>query len=195
MVLLPLNAHAQNSQPASASLSCETPIGKDATHATLQTAFGASNVTSEEVAGAEGETNKVTVLFAKNPARRLEVSWSNEAKRARPSSITVPPSSGWTGPLGLHTGMSLEDVARINGEPLTINGFEWDYGGYAVDLKGRLAQFPGGCGVMLRFSPGQDLQPPAKYKALVGEKKLRSDNALLLSVKPKLSGWSIAFDE
>lgn len=190
----PLAAQAQGAPPAS-QLTCDGPVRKDATHAQLEKAFGKANVTVKEIPGAEGETNKVTVLFAKDPARRLHVFWNDEAKRARPSSITAPASATWSGPLGLRSGMSLEEVARINGQPITINGFQWDYGGYAVNLKGKLAQLPGGCGVMMRFSPEAELPSSAKYKPLIGEKKIRSDNALLLSVKPKLSEWSLGFDD
>lgn len=195
VVLFPLSAHAQSAPPMPSSITCEEPIKKDATHAQLVKTFGAANVTAEEVDGAEGEKDKVTVLFAKDPAKRLQIGWNDEAKRERPSGISISPSSSWTGPFGLRAGMSLEDVAKINGQPITINGFEWDYGGYAVNLKGKLAQLPGGCSLMLRFSPEGELPSSAKYKPLIGEKKLRSDNALLLSVKPKLSNWSISFDE
>lgn len=192
---LPLDAKAQGASPAPSSITCETPIKKDATHAQLEQLFGKTNVTTEEVDGAEGEKSKVTVVFAKDPARRFQISWNDEAKRARPAGISTSSSSTWSGPLGLRSGMSMEEVARINGQPITINGFQWDYGGYAVDLKGKLAQLPGGCSVMLRFSPEAELPSSAKYKPLIGDKKIRSDNALLLSVKPKLSDWSLNFDD
>lgn len=195
ILLLPLGAQAQSAPPASSSIGCDGPIRKDATHAQLETIFGAANVSAEEVAGAEGEKNKVTVLFAKDPAKRLQIDWNDEAKRARPSGVSMSSSSTWTGPLGLRAGMPLDDVAKINGQPITINGFEWDLGGYAVDLKGKLAQLPGGCTLMMRFSPESELPSSAKYKPLIGDKKIRSDNALLLSVKPKLSDWNISFDD
>lgn len=194
IALFPLSAHAQNA-PAPASISCDSPIKKDATHTQLVKTFGAANVTAEEVDGAEGEKNKVTVLFAKDPAKRLEIGWNDEAKRERPSGISLSPTSSWTGPLGLRSGMSLEDAAKLNGQPITINGFEWDMGGYAINLKGKLAQLPGGCSLMLRFAPESELPSSAKYKPLIGDRKLRSDNALLLSVKPKLQTWSLNFGD
>lgn len=196
LVPLPFAAQAQ-SAPSSPpqSIGCEGPIRKDTTYAQLQKLFGAANITTEDVAGAEGEQNKVTVVFAKTPAKRLEISWSDDDKRDCPASITISANSKWTGPLGLRSGMLLADVARINGQPITINGFEWDYGGYAVDLKGKLAQLPGKCSVMLRFSPEKELPANPKYEALTGEKTIDSDDALLLSVKPKLSEWTISFDE
>lgn len=195
LALLPAAAHAQSQPAASSAITCEGPVGKDASHAALVKTFGAANVTGEEIDGAEGEKYKVTVLFAKDPGKRLVVGWQNEAARAKPAGVSVGASPVWTGPLGIRVGMSLEEIAKINGRPITINGFQWDYGGYAIDLKGKLAELPGGCGLMLRFEPGIDLPSGAKYKALIGEKKIRSDNALLLSVKPRLSEWSISFDE
>lgn len=48
---------------------------------------------------------------------------------------------------------------------------------------------------MMRFSPEGELPSSTKYKPLIGEKKLPSNNALLLSMKPRLSNWTLAFDD
>src|SRR5688500_15346908 len=71
------------------SLTCSGPFARTATHAGLAKAFGANNVTFADVNRAEGEVVKATILFAKDPKRRLEVEWFDVKKRARPSVITV----------------------------------------------------------------------------------------------------------
>lgn len=185
-------AQTPSSEPPQ-PLACAGPFAKESSRAKLVAAFGAAHVSDEEIAGAEGETEKVTVLFAGDPARRIEVFWVDAEARARPATIAVK-AAGWTGPEGIRTGMALADVARRNGAQFKVNGFGWDYGGYAADLKGRLAGLPGGCSLLLRFAPGVDLSAQT-FRPIVGDKKIASDNALLLSAGPTLSEWSISYDD
>jgi hypothetical protein len=201
LLTLPVCLHAtasfaQAQPPAAAplTLACSGPFAKDSSHAKLQQAFGAQAVTIQKVDGAEGETFEASVLYRAEPAKRLEVSWNDDKKRSGLSSASVKKPSTWTGPEGIHIGMTLDEVAAINGQPFKLNGFEWDYGGYVVDLKGKLATLPGGCGLMLRFSPGMTLDAK-KHAGLIGEKKLSSSDAKLLAVKPVLTSWSIGYAE
>jgi hypothetical protein len=181
-------------QNAPQAIACGGPFAKDSSRAKLVASFGAANVTDQEVDGAEGSTELATVLFAKDPTRRVEVAWNDANSRARPASVSVKAPSAWTGPEGIRVGMALADVAQLNGAPISINGFEWDYGGYAMDLKGKLAKLSGGCSVMLRFSPGVDISGKS-FRSIIGDKRIRSDNAVLLSAKPTLAEWSLIHND
>lgn len=194
--LTPTLASAQApAQPATpAALGCDGLISGASSRADLVKTFGAANVTDEEIPGAEGQKEKVTLLFGKDPARRLIVYMDN-ASPPKVAAVHVKKPSGWAGPLGMKAEMPLAEIARLNGAALTISGFESDFGGYALDLKGKLGKLPGGCTLVMRFNPGIDLAPASKYKPLIGEKKLKSDNALLLSVKPYLAEWSINYGD
>lgn len=198
LLLATTATHAQQVAPPSAAaplnLACGGPFAKDSSHAKLQQAFGASNVTIQKVDGAEGEIFEASVLYRADPARRLEVTWNDDNKRSGLSSASVKKPSTWTGPEGIRIGMTLDEVAAINGQAFNLNGFEWDYGGYVVDLKGKLATLPGGCSMTLRFSPGMALDAK-KHAGLIGEKKLSSSDAKLLAVKPLLTNWSIGYAE
>ncbi|MBN8961060.1 MAG: hypothetical protein J0H71_08005 [Rhizobiales bacterium] len=193
-VLACLPAFAIAQQAAPQAITCSGPFAKDSSRAKLVEAFGAANITDETIDGAEGSTEQATVLFAKDPKRRVEVTWSDDKAKAKPASIIVKSPSAWAGPEGIQTGMTLPEVAQRNGEPFKINGFEWDYGGYAVNLKGKLASLPGGCGIMLRFSPGIDISGKT-FRSIIGEKQIRSDNAILLSAKPTLAEWSLGYGD
>jgi len=195
LVLSPAIAAAEPAaQGAPQGIACSGPFAKDTSHAKLLTAFGAANVTDQQIEGAEGSTEQATVLFANDPTRRIEVIWGNAKARAKPASVMIKSPSTWTGPEGIHTGMAIADVAQHNGQPFKINGFEWDYGGYAVSLKGKLASLPGGCGVTLRFSPGVELSGKT-FRSIIGDKQVRSDNAVLLSARPALAEWSMVYDD
>lgn len=192
IALLPTLATAQQDTPQ--TIACSGPFAKDSSRAKLVAAFGAANVTDETIDGAEGSTEQATVLFAKDPKRRIAVMWNDEKAKAKPASIIVKSPSAWAGPEGIQTGMTLSEIVQRNGEPFKINGFEWDYGGYVVDLKGKLATVPGGCGAMLRFSPGIDISGKA-FRSIIGDKQIRSDNAILLSAKPTLTEWTLGYGD
>ncbi len=198
LLLVTAAANAQQpAQPSAAtplSLACNGPFAKESSHAKLQQAFGAPNVTIQKVDGAEGETFEASVLYRTEPLKRLEVTWTDDKKRSGLSSASAKKPSTWTGPEGIRIGMTLDEVAKLNGQPFKLNGFEWDYGGYVVDLKGKLASLPGGCGLMLRFSPGMALDAK-KHAGLIGEKKLSSSDAKLIAVKPVLVNWSVGYAE
>jgi hypothetical protein len=188
---------ASAQQPAASpplTITCSGPFAKDSSHARLQQAFGATNVAIQKIDGAEGETFEASVLYRSEPLKRLEVAWNDDKKRSGLSSASVKKPSTWTGPEGIHVGMTVEEVAAANGQPFKLNGFEWDYGGYVVDLKGKLATLPGGCSMTLRFSPGMALDAK-KHAGLLGEKKLSSTDAKLLAVKPVLTAWSVGYGD
>src|SRR5688572_12871004 len=84
-------AHAQ----APAALECSGVFGKDSSHARLEQVFGRANVTFETVPGAEGSEDKASVVFGKDPKRRIEVIWHDDKGRVKPATISVKPQSTW----------------------------------------------------------------------------------------------------
>jgi hypothetical protein len=174
-------------------IACRGQFGPNATHADLVKAYGARNVTFEEVSRAEGETAKATVIFAKDPARRLEIEWFDEQKRARPSVITVfGENNRWTGPLGIKNGMTIQEIEKIAGKPFRINGFAFDVAGYAHVEGTRLEKLPGGCAFGGHFEI-EGGQPPEHLKRFIGEVEIPSDDKDLLTLKPKLWLWTLSY--
>jgi hypothetical protein len=101
------------------TIACTGPFAKDSSHARLQQTFGAPNVAIEKVDGAEGETFEASVLYRAAPDKRLEVTWHDDTKRSGLSSASVKKPATWTGPEGIRVGMTLDEVARLNGQPFT----------------------------------------------------------------------------
>lgn len=174
-------------------IACRGQFGPNATHADLVKAYGARNVTFEEVGRAEGEKAKATVIFAKDPARRLEIEWFDEKKRARPSVITVfGENNRWTGPLGIKNGLTIQEIEKIAGKPFRINGFAFDVAGYAHVEGTRLEKLPGGCAFGGHFEI-EGGQPPEHLKRFIGEVEIPSDDKDLLTLKPKLWLWTLSY--
>jgi hypothetical protein len=117
-------------------LSCTGPFVKTATHASLVKHFGAKNVAWETVDGPEGSTYQVTAIYPKEPKKRLEVIWRDEAGRKDLLGLDVKSENTmWTGPGGLKMKMPIAQVEKLNGKPFMLTGYEWDMWGQVVDWK------------------------------------------------------------
>ncbi len=120
------------------------PINYRVTRADLVQRYGAANVVDQEVELGEGDTDTATVLFPKDPHRRIEILWQDREKEAYPSSVTVSgTASRWHAVHGISLGMPYSELARINGKPFAISWgtdqgnvvFSWNGGLLNKDLK------------------------------------------------------------
>lgn len=195
-------AAAQPRRPAPApaapalSLTCDGPIRATTTEADLRRIFGAANVRRETIPMAEGQEVAATVVYPNDPARRLEVTWSDPARRTRIESAGVRAfgeerrGTAWRGPANLRVGSTLADVERANGRPFTVGGFGWDYGGYVLDWRGgRLRQPERPCRVGVRMEPGAD----ASGDGALGEGSFRSDSRGVRAQRPVVSEIALGF--
>lgn len=171
--------------PAAAqeALTCEGAFGIDSSEARLIGIYGRDNVVTGEVDGPEGTTMLATTVFPGDPARELQFTWWDEQTFALPANIALPP--GMTGPAALATGMSIEDVQQLNGEPFELTGFFWDYGGYAGFQSGALAELPGGCMLSLSFAPQAEIGEAAMDQ-VSGDQMLVSDMPMLRDIDTRL---------
>lgn len=174
-------------------IACRGQFGPKATHADLVKAYGAKNVTFEDVNRAEGDTAKATVIFPKDPKLRLEIEWFDEQKRARPSVITVfGENNRWTGPLGVKNGMTIQEIEKIAGKPFRINGFAFDVAGKGHFEGTKLEKLPGGCAFDAHFEI-EGGQPPEHLKRFIGEVEIPSDDRDLLTLKPRLWIFTLSY--
>ncbi len=196
LALLTSPALAQNApqipQPRY-EIACRGQFGRSATHADLVKIYGAKHVTFEEVGRAEGEMVKASVIFSKDPVRRLEIEWFDEKKRARPSVITVfGEKNEWIGPYGIKNGMTIQRIQEIAGKPFKINGFAFDVAGAAHVGGTKLERLAGGCmfGGHFEIEGGQ---PPSHLQRFIGEVEIDSDDPDLLTLKPKLWIYTLSY--
>jgi hypothetical protein len=170
-------------EPARA-VTCSGIFGKNSGHLKLATLFGAQNIDFAEVSGDEGGSLMATVLYPKDPKRRLEVVWDDEASRSGTSLIVITGQSTWTAPKGLRLGLSLAAIEKLNGKPFKLKGLDkngrsqisdWDGGG--------LASLPGDCKVGIFLKPDPKASADAR-SALAGDKEFASGDAAVKAVKP-----------
>jgi hypothetical protein len=185
----------QNSLPAQPKqeLACAGVFAKDTTHAKLTAEFGAKNVVFKEIDGAEGTKDKATVLFDEDPTRRAVVYWNDDKIKRNPRSILIGAPSTWVGPGGIHNGLPLQEVEKLNGGAFKLNGFGWEGGGFVSGFKGALATAPGGCTLTVRFEPGIANPLPAKFAGITGDKEVLSSNPLMRRARPQISEWTVNY--
>lgn len=200
VLVVPNFAMAQPPDPQPNILDC-TEFSKKMDEAALVKRFGRENVVNAKLDGAEGETTPGTVVYPKDPSRRLEITWWDTARRRGLSGITVRGKSEWMvrtpgrarDTVGLR--ISLAELEEANEKPFQISGFGWDYGGYATDWKdGKLDHMAGGCSLSIRFDP--DAKAPEKALAKVsGDKGIGSSEPALRTVKPTVSSVAVGWPE
>ena len=89
--------------------------------------------------------------------------------------------------------MPIEAVQAANGEPFTLLGFFWDYGGGAGFDTGKLADLAGACFLNLHFTPTLEPLPEAISIAISGEQELRSDMPEVLAAKVVVDEINLGF--
>lgn len=168
---------------------CAGPFTPKTSHAALVRRFGAGNVVFKTIPAPEGEMVKATVLFPRDPARRVEIVWHDEARRRRPSQVSVAASGPWRTPERLAVGSRLQAVEAANGKPFLLYGFGWDYGGTTIGWEdGKLQHRP--CRLLLRFQPRQGAYPAE----LEGERELRSDTDAMRTADPEVYEMLLMWD-
>jgi hypothetical protein len=123
------------------------------------------------------------VLFPKDPKRRLEVWWQNEASRSDTYLIVVNGQSTWTAPKGLRLGLQLAALEKLNGKPFRLKGLDKENGSTISDWDGgALAQLPGGCRAGIRLAPDSKATEEAR-SAVSGTGEFTSNDATVKAVK------------
>jgi hypothetical protein len=167
---------------------CSGPFAKDSGMLALAMAYDSRNMifTHETVQGAEVG---VTVLFPKDPKRRLEVWWSNP-NRTGTYLIDIAGKSTWTGPAGLRLGLTLEQLEKLNHKPFKLKGFDKDnIAAISSWDDGALAKLPGGC------KANVNLHAAAKNGAteLPEKDEYSSDDPALRALKPTVAEILIGY--
>jgi hypothetical protein len=168
-------------------VACGGVFGRDSSHAKLAMAFQSRNVTFTQVDASSGGKVMASVVFGKDPKRRLEVWWSTPANRSDTHLIVINGQSDWIAPGELHLGLTLAELEQLNGKPFKLLGFDKDHVATLSDWNGgRLSALAGGCkvGISLRADP--------KTKAsalgdLPADRAFTSTDAALRAVNPMVS--------
>ena len=178
---------AKRSRSESHVIACSGVFGRNSSHLKLAMVYETKNVDFAQVDAGSGNTVMASVLFAKDPKRRLEVWWTKPQSRSDTHLIVVGGQSTWTAPGNLRLGLSLAEVEKLNHKPFKLFGFNKDNVAAGSDWNGgALAVLPGGCrlGISLRADPKAAADAVAAFPA---SKEFASDDPAMRAVNPKVS--------
>ena len=162
-------------KPAAApsyAIACAGVFAKDTNHLKLAVKYDSRNLAYTDVDGPDQSKMKATVLFPRDPKRRLEVLWDNDASRSGVQVISINGQSNWSAPKGLKLGLSIAALEKLNRRAFRLSGFGPDGHASVLDWQGgALAALPGGCKVGVRLAaergnPGSDRELPSNDAAL-----------------------------
>lgn len=192
----PASAPIRHGGPAPAAagrtLACSGTFGKDSSHLKLAMTYDSKNITFTDV-DANGTKVPASVLYPKDPKRRLEVWWANPASRSDTYLIVINGQSDWVAPGGLRLGLNLAQLEKLNHKAFKLKGFDKDGTATVSDWDGgALASLTGGCksGVTLRADPKV---PADAVAGLAADKEYSSADAEMRAVKPAVSEILIGY--
>jgi hypothetical protein len=168
-------------------------FAKNSGHLRLAQSFGVHNVDFTEVSGDDGSTLMASVLFPNDPKRRLEVLWDDDTERAGTRMIVIDGDSTWSAQKGLHLGLPLAALEKVNGKPFKLMGFE--KGGMAIVSDwngGALALLTDGCKVGVQFKPDPKVATGV-LDAASSDKEFASSDPAIRAAKPVVGEIIVAY--
>jgi hypothetical protein len=172
-------------------IACSGVFARDSSHAKLAMAYQSRNVAFTEVDAASGGKVMASVLFARDPKRRLEVWWSKPASRTDTHLIVINGQSDWIAPGELRLGLALADLEKLNGKPFNLTGFDKNNVAALSDWNGgQFAALPGGCKVGVNFRAAL---PASGLSALPADRAFTSADSDMRAANPTVSEILVAY--
>jgi len=171
------------------------PIDGATSEAKLVELFGASNITHEPFDVEPGVALPATVVFAADRERRAVVLWRDAEKRTSPESVVIRGErTVWKTDKGITLGTPLATLRRLNGKPLTLTGFGWDFAGTVIDSNGGTLVELGqdsqqgrvGRTLVVRLDPPPGLRDTPAYEQVLGEREFSSDSEAMRALNPRV---------
>jgi hypothetical protein len=174
-------------------VACSGAFAKSSGHLKLAQSYGVHNVDYAEVSGDDGSTLMASVLFPNDPKRRLEVLWDDDVQRSGTRMIVIGGQSTWTAQKGVHLGLPLAALEKLNGKPFKLMGFEKDGMAIVSDWNGgALGALPDGCKVGVQLKP--DPKAPAGALSAAGsDKEFASTDPAIRAAKPTIGEIIVAY--
>jgi len=185
-------AAAKPAEPARA-VACSGAFAKNSDHLRLAQSYGVHNVEYTEVSGDDGSTLMASVLFPNDPKRRLEILWDDDIQRSGTRMIVIAGQSAWTAQKGVHLGLPLAALEKVNGKPFKLMGFEKDGMAIVSDWNGGvLGLLTDGCKVGVQFKPDSKT-PAGALAAASSDKEFASNDPAIRAAKPTIGEIIVAY--
>ena len=177
------------------------PVTRASTEQTLLRSLGTA-ATRAEIDIGEGFTQPGLIIYKNNPARRLGVTFNGDTP-PHPAIVFIcyqefQTPCRWRTRSGVHWGMSLKDLERLNGVPFQITGAGTDVSGNVVSWNGgRLERALASAGrLMVNLGvngPRDSTITATEYEAITGDQIFTSSHPVLQKLNPRVIGMYLEF--
>jgi hypothetical protein len=170
--------------------------------AELKSKFGTTHISYDTIWGEEGMFTMGSFLDEKTKDE-VEFMWGDSLHRSGVENVaieggkvdaagnyTVNFENKWVSKTGVKLGLTTDELEKMNGKPFVFSGFGWDLGGGIYDWsKGKFEN----CGIGILLSEGDDTQklPEKELDQILGDHDVRSDNAVIKKIQPKVIRISV----
>jgi hypothetical protein len=160
----------------------------------IEKRFGKENLVKDStIAGPEGTTINVSVLFPKTP-NEVILYWKEKHEFTKLDAVVIHCDSAgylgkWHSKLGLQAGQNLEKVIELNQKPFTISGFGWDYGGHIVSWEGGKLDNKQVTGRFADF--GKNKITDSEYQSISGDTEFNVSLGAIKKLNPVLKELTV----
>ena len=177
-------------------------ITPDINENSLRRLYGKGRITTGELPIGEGFYCEGTKVLFEN-GENLIVTWEDRKKRSRISGVGVY-GKRWRTKDGVRLGISLKEIAALNGQPFKLAGFEWDYYGWVTSWNNGVLRklvpanaFPT---VAVRFDSWDSTVEPGKisvkeYLQISGDASRSSSHPIMQKFNPKVGEIFLKFSK
>ena len=167
-------------------------ITRDTSESDLKKTYGEAEVVAADIDIGEGQTQAGTILFPQQNAKVLNIFWTDET-RTRVAKVRInTEGTKWRTNRGITIGTPLRAIEQLNGRPVDLAGFGWDYSGTIFDSNGGALKELGvqtptgihGRTLLIRVAPQPKWQGSPQYQMVLGDRTFKSDHASMRKLNP-----------
>lgn len=173
-------------------------VTKDSTEKALVAIYGKDRVKPHFVELGEGMACRGTKVLFDN-GESLEISWRDDKAKTGVVSINVV-GRRWKTREGVHFGIRLKALEKINGRPFSLAGFEFDYAGTVTSWNGGALAAPmpqkSNARVVIRLMPNQagySRVTPEEGSSVGGDRDFLSSHPVMRKLNPRTYQLRVGF--
>ena len=167
-------------------------ITRDTSESDLKKTYGESEVVAADIDVGEGQTQAGTILFPQQNAKALTLFWTDETRMHVAQVRISTEGTNWRTDKGITIGTPLRAIEKLNGRPVSLAGFGWDYSGTILDCDGGALKELGvqtqtgihSRTLLIRVAPQPKWQGSPEYRMVLGDRSFKSDHAAMRKLNP-----------
>jgi len=168
-------------------------INANTSEADLKALFLPENVITEDISVAGGLIRATRVY--PDTDNEAVVFWQDEDAPNNPERVVFEKANAqWKTNQGIAVGTTLEELEKLNGGPLKLYGFEWDYSGMVTSWEGGNLENELKIGEKFALQLGSNKAPGNSYGDILGEEEFMSNLPAIRERELKVISISIIFN-